>query len=90
MIKTECPSKLNLFLKVGSKRNDGYHEIETSFQLIDLSDQMTFEICDTDIVIESDEELLRGTDNTIYKSAEKLKKQCPKGHDWATKGLKSQ
>lgn len=74
MIKTECPSKLNLFLKVGSKRNDGYHEIETSFQLIDLTDQMTFEICDRDIVIESDEELLRGTDNTIYKSAEKLKK----------------
>ena len=34
-IKTQCPAKINLYLKVLDKRADGYHNIETSFQLIE-------------------------------------------------------
>lgn len=35
-----CPAKLNLFLRVVSKRDDGYHELETVFQTIDLCDEL--------------------------------------------------
>lgn len=35
-----CPAKLNLNLKVLSKRSDGMHEIETLFQLINLFDEI--------------------------------------------------
>lgn len=36
-----APAKLNLFLHVTGRRPDGYHEIQTLFQLIDWGDQIT-------------------------------------------------
>ncbi|EQD39157.1 4-diphosphocytidyl-2-C-methyl-D-erythritol kinase [mine drainage metagenome] len=33
-----APAKLNLFLHVTGRRPDGYHELQTLFQLIDLCD----------------------------------------------------
>lgn len=33
-----APAKLNLFLHVTGRRADGYHELQTAFQLIDLCD----------------------------------------------------
>lgn len=35
-----APAKLNLFLHVTGRRADGYHELETVFQLIDLADRI--------------------------------------------------
>ncbi len=37
-----CPAKLNLFLEVGGKRKDGYHEIETIMAPIGLADTLYF------------------------------------------------
>ena len=39
-----APAKLNLFLHVLGRREDGYHEIQTLFQLIDLCDELTFDV----------------------------------------------
>jgi 4-diphosphocytidyl-2-C-methyl-D-erythritol kinase len=36
------PAKLNLFLHVTGKRSDGYHELQTLFQLLDWGDQLKF------------------------------------------------
>jgi len=36
------PAKINLFLKIVKKRADGYHNIQSIFQLIDLYDEITF------------------------------------------------
>ena len=47
MIETLSPAKLNLFLHVTGKRNNGYHELQTAFQLLDWGDRMRFEITDT-------------------------------------------
>ena len=33
-----APSKLNLMLNIGGQRPDGYHELQTVFQLIGISD----------------------------------------------------
>lgn len=38
-----APAKLNLFLHVVGRRPDGYHDIQTAFQLIDLCDDLYFE-----------------------------------------------
>jgi 4-diphosphocytidyl-2-C-methyl-D-erythritol kinase len=35
-----APAKLNLFLHVTGRRADGYHELQTLFQLIDLADNI--------------------------------------------------
>lgn len=42
MIRVASPAKINLFLHITGRRNDGYHELQSIFQLIDLYDWMTF------------------------------------------------
>jgi 4-diphosphocytidyl-2-C-methyl-D-erythritol kinase len=39
-----APAKLNLFLHVTGRRADGYHELQTLFQLIDLCDTITITV----------------------------------------------
>ncbi|TCB52599.1 4-(cytidine 5'-diphospho)-2-C-methyl-D-erythritol kinase [Acinetobacter sp. ANC 4779] len=42
MIRVPSPAKLNLFLHITGRRNNGYHELQTIFQLIDLADWLEF------------------------------------------------
>jgi 4-diphosphocytidyl-2-C-methyl-D-erythritol kinase len=39
-----APAKLNLFLHVTGRRADGYHELQTLFQLIDLTDTISIRV----------------------------------------------
>ncbi|MGB5131759.1 MAG: 4-(cytidine 5'-diphospho)-2-C-methyl-D-erythritol kinase [Steroidobacteraceae bacterium] len=39
-----APGKLNLFLHVLGRRADGYHELQTAYQLIDRVDDLSFEL----------------------------------------------
>src|ERR1700722_14105987 len=39
-----APAKLNLFLHVTGRRADGYHELQTLFQLIDLTDTLSITV----------------------------------------------
>jgi 4-diphosphocytidyl-2-C-methyl-D-erythritol kinase len=43
VIRAPAPAKLNLFLHVVARRADGYHELQTVFQLLDHCDQLRFE-----------------------------------------------
>jgi 4-diphosphocytidyl-2-C-methyl-D-erythritol kinase len=43
LLALPAPAKLNLFLHVIGRRADGYHELQTVFQLIDLADWLDFE-----------------------------------------------
>src|ERR1700753_563586 len=38
-----APAKLNLFLHILGRRPDGYHELQTCFQFIDLCDEIAIE-----------------------------------------------
>lgn len=40
-IRLRSNAKVNLFLRVASRRTDGYHEIETVFQSVGLADEIT-------------------------------------------------
>lgn len=37
------PSKVNLFLRILHRRNDGFHELASLFHVISLGDSLTFE-----------------------------------------------
>lgn len=39
-----APAKLNLFLHITGRRDDGYHELQTLFQILDYGDRIAFEI----------------------------------------------
>jgi 4-diphosphocytidyl-2-C-methyl-D-erythritol kinase len=50
-----CPAKVNLALRVLGKRSDGYHELETVFQAVDLWDLLDVEPAD-DLEMACDQE----------------------------------
>lgn len=39
-----APAKLNLMLHITGRRGDGYHLLQTVFQLVDYSDELSFEV----------------------------------------------
>jgi 4-diphosphocytidyl-2-C-methyl-D-erythritol kinase len=43
-MKLLSPAKLNLFLHVTGRRADGYHQLQTLFQLLDFGDMMDFAV----------------------------------------------
>ncbi len=45
-----APAKLNLFLHVTGRRPDGYHLLQSVFQLIDFGDTLHFELRDDDAI----------------------------------------
>ena len=39
-----APAKLNLFLHINGRREDGYHELETLFTFLNFGDDLTFTV----------------------------------------------
>jgi len=68
LVKTYA--KINLFLNVVSQRPDGYHNIETVLQAIDLFDQLQFSLSDA-LQIQSNFDIAL-KDNLVYKAAAAL------------------
>ncbi len=50
-----APAKLNLFLHVVGRRDDGYHLLQTVFRFIDLNDTLHFTVRDDGLVRRSNE-----------------------------------
>jgi 4-diphosphocytidyl-2-C-methyl-D-erythritol kinase len=72
-IKIETPAKINLCLKVIGRRADGYHDIETLFQAIDLYDELHLSPLDSGIMLSTDcPDLDLGEKNLIHRAAKKL------------------
>jgi 4-diphosphocytidyl-2-C-methyl-D-erythritol kinase len=47
VVRVRAPAKINLHLGVGAARPDGYHELRTVFQALDLSDEIIARPSDT-------------------------------------------
>ena len=73
MLTVLTPAKLNLVLEVLGKRDDGYHEIRSLVQTINLYDKLNFELA-SDISLECTEPALKIADNLVIRAAELLKK----------------
>ena len=73
MIRVPSPAKLNLFLHITGRRENGYHELQSIFQLIDLTDWMEFkqtELNEIHIDGLNDVDLQQ---NLIFRAAELIK-----------------
>jgi 4-diphosphocytidyl-2-C-methyl-D-erythritol kinase len=53
-IAIHCPAKINLYLDVFGKRQDGYHELRTVMQAIDLCDTIAIDELEESIVVSCD------------------------------------
>jgi 4-diphosphocytidyl-2-C-methyl-D-erythritol kinase len=68
-------AKINIFLKVGPKRKDGYHSLTTEFQEIDLFDQLTFRRLEAPLIqlTVDGADLPTGSDNLIVRALSALR-----------------
>lgn len=72
-MRLPSPAKLNLFLHINGRREDGYHELQTLFQFIDLCDTLDFSLTHTnEITLSPAIDGLATADNLIYKAAQML------------------
>ncbi len=70
-----APAKINLFLHITSKRADGYHNLQTIFQLLDYGDEITFSLRnDGEIKRIYGNETIAPDKDLILRSAHTLKK----------------
>jgi len=74
-IRLASPAKLNLFLKVFQKRPDGFHDIATVFERIDLSDEirLTLSLSGAIRIDCAHPQVPRGPKNLVYQAAKLLR-----------------
>jgi 4-diphosphocytidyl-2-C-methyl-D-erythritol kinase len=71
-ISLKAPAKINWFLSVLNKREDGYHNIISSMQCVDLFDLLSFEV-EEEIHVLSDLDI-PAEGNLVHKAAALLKR----------------
>lgn len=71
-IKLPSFAKINWFLRVLGKREDGFHEICTAFQTISLHDTISFDDADCISLSCSDSDIPTGDGNLVIKAANLL------------------
>lgn len=79
-VKALARAKVNLFLDVGSRREDGFHQVATIMQTLDLSDELYFRRTggpgDRISIRCSDPGVPCGPENTVWKAAEVFFRQA--------------
>jgi len=79
-----CPAKLNLFLHFVGQRPDGYHLLQSYFQLLDFGDELQITPTDDELITFScDMSELNGSNNLVVEAARLLQQQTQ-----STKGAK--
>ncbi len=75
-IKVAAPAKINLFLEILGKRQDGYHEIETVMQEVSLFDYLHIENYDKGVEFTcSNPKLATGEENLVVKAVRLMQKE---------------
>ena len=79
-----APAKLNLFLHITGRRADGYHLLQTLFQFLDYSDEISLQVrSDGKITRSLASPLIPENDDLVVKAARLLQQEtgCPLGVD---------
>jgi len=75
-----APAKLNLMLRIVGRRADGYHELQTVFQFIDIADRLDFRLRrDGRILRAADLPGVSPQDDLTLRAARLLRTRCPGG-----------
>ena len=74
MLTLKAYAKINLTLEAFGRRDDGYHEVATIMQTVDLHDTVRLAPAD-DLTLTCDDPALESTDNLAYKAALLLREE---------------
>ncbi len=67
-----APAKINLSLRIGRPRSDGYHPLDSLIQTIDWRDQLRFRDADDDELRVEGADLTTDGDNLVWRAVESL------------------
>ncbi len=72
-----APAKLNLFLHITGRRADGYHNLQSLFQILDWGDELKFQINDGGRINRSNDiEAVPESEDICIRAAKSLKAHC--------------
>jgi 4-diphosphocytidyl-2-C-methyl-D-erythritol kinase len=75
MISIKAWAKINIGLKILNKRDDGFHNIETTLATINLSDMLTLEQIDSGLVVDAPNLEVKQEDNLCFRAADLFKRR---------------
>ncbi|MCD9457449.1 4-(cytidine 5'-diphospho)-2-C-methyl-D-erythritol kinase [Marinibactrum halimedae] len=81
-----APAKLNLFLHITGRRDDGYHNLQTLFQLLNIGDELDFyttanpeaKVYENGLSLSCSNPALESKDNLVFRAAQHLQNQIQK------------
>jgi 4-diphosphocytidyl-2-C-methyl-D-erythritol kinase len=73
-----APAKVNLFLRILGQRNDGYHFLQTVFQLLDWGDSVHVRLRPDSLITRTraDDYGVQESDDLIIRAAKLLQRRC--------------
>ena len=69
-----APAKLNLFLHITGRRDDGYHLLQSVFMLIDWCDTLHFDLRDDGVIEREDLTVALPADDLVMRAAQSLQR----------------
>lgn len=78
MLVLSSPAKVNLFLKVTNKRRDGFHNLASLFQAINLCDTLHLRLQEKDKLTCTDNRIPTDTSNLVLKAANVFRQRTGK------------
>ena len=69
-----APAKLNLFLHITGRRDDGYHLLQSVFMLIDWCDTLHFDVRDDGVIEREDLNVVLPADDLVMRAAQSLQR----------------
>ena len=75
MFEASAQAKINLTLEVLGRREDGYHQVKTILQTVDLADRLEFDDS-ANLRVECDLPGVNGADNLVWTAATALAAHC--------------
>jgi 4-diphosphocytidyl-2-C-methyl-D-erythritol kinase len=69
-----APAKLNLFLHITGRRDDGYHLLQSVFMLIDWCDTLHFDVRDDGVIEREDLKVALPADDLVMRAAQSLQR----------------
>ena len=69
-----APAKLNLFLHITGRRDDGYHLLQSVFMLIDWCDTLHFDVRDDGVIEREDLNVALPADDLVMRAAQSLQR----------------
>ena len=74
-VSLKCPAKINLYLAVDKRRSDGFHNISSVFQTIDLFDELILTPGVSETYFKCNTNISWNQENTLYKALAEVERQ---------------